>query len=136
MPSPLNQPAPSFAITGSPAAAAETVVCTSAKLLVDVPQYVVLLTGLIDLTIGTSGVSVTLKLKRGTTTSGTAVTSGATWGPYAVTATDEYQFTVMGYDIPGASANLQYVLTATIGSGAATSTVNVVCLSAEVAAYS
>ena len=136
MPSPLNLPAVSFAVTGSPATSAETVIATSAQLIVDTPQYAVLLTALVDITIGTSGTAVTFKLKRGTTTGGTAVTNGAVWGPYAVTATDEYQFTVMGYDIPGASANLQYVLTATIGSGAATSTVNVVCLSAEVAAYS
>ena len=136
MPSPLNQPAPSFTIVASPATSAETVVATSATVIVDVPQYAVLLTGLIDITIGTSGTAITLKLKRGTATSGTGITSGATWGPYAVTATDEYQFTVMGYDLPGNVFLQQYCLTATITNGAATSTVNVVCLSAEVAGLS
>ena len=134
MPSPLNLPASSFVVTGSPAAATETVIATSAQLIVDTPQYAVLLTALVDITIGTSGTAVTFKLKRGTTTGGTAVTNGAVWGPYAVTATHEYQFTIMGSDIPPASHGVQYVLTATVTNGAATSTVNVVALSAEVTA--
>jgi hypothetical protein len=135
MPSPLNMPAPSFAIVASPAAAAETVIATSPKLIVDTPQYAVLLTALVDITIGTSGTAVTFKLRRGTTTGGTAVVNGATWGPYAVTATDEYQFALVGSDTPPASSGLQYCLTVTVTGGAATSTVNVVCLSAEVAAF-
>ena len=134
MPSPLNMPAPNFTVVASPAGSAETVIATSPKLIVDAPQYAVLLTALVDITIGTSGSAVTFKLRRGTTTGGTAVTNGATWGPYAVTATDEYQFTIMGSDLPPASSGLQYSLTVTVTNGAATSTVNVVCISAEVAA--
>ena len=134
MPSPLNQPAPNFTVVASPALAAETVIATSGKLNIDVPQYAVLLSGLVDITIGTSGTAVTFNLRRGTSVSGTAVTTGATWGPYAVTATHEYQFTIMGSDIPPASHGVQYVLTATVTNGAATSTVNVVALSAEVTA--
>jgi hypothetical protein len=127
-------PAPNFTVVASPAGSAETVIATSPKLIVDAPQYAVLLTALVDITIGTSGSAVTFKLRRGTTTGGTAVTNGATWGPYAVTATDEYQFTIMGSDLPPASSGLQYSLTVTVTNGAATSTVNVVCISAEVAA--
>jgi len=87
VPTPINQPAPSFTVAASPAAGSETVVCTVGGVIVDVPQYAVLLSGTIDITIGTSGVTITLKLKRGSTTSGTGVTNGNTWGPFTVVAT-------------------------------------------------
>ena len=136
MPTPINQPAPSFTVAASPAADSETVVCTVGGVIVDVPQYAVLLSGTIDITIVTPDVPITLKLKRGSTTSGTGVTNGNTWGPFTVVAASRYQFCFGGYDLPAAGQGLQYSLTVTVGSGAATSTVNGVSLSAEVTGLS
>lgn len=132
MPSPLNQPAPSTTVVASPAAAAETVIATSAGLIVDTPQFLVVVRASVDLTIGTNGIAVTFKLRRGTTASGTEITSNPVWGPYTVVATDEYQFSVAGTDAPGAVAGLKYSLTATVGSGSAPTTINVVYIEAFV----
>ena len=134
MPTPLNLPTPVVTSGGTIAAGSETVIATSAGLIVDTPQSKVVLRALVDLTIGTNGVGVTLKLKRGTTTGGTAITAGETWGPYVVVATHEYQFSASGYDIPGLCHGQQYVLTATIASGSATTTINNVVLEAFVSA--
>lgn len=134
MPSPLNRPLPAFASAVTIGTDVEHVAVTSPVVIVDTPQYVVVLHGLIDITIGTAGAAITLMLERGTAAAGTPVTSGGTWGPYAVTATDEYQFVVMGLDEPGQAFGSQYVLTVTVGSASGDSTVNAAYLEAIVQA--
>lgn len=116
------------AVAGSPALAAETVIAALAGGGVAYNDQVDLI-GAVDITIGTSGDHVTLKVRRGTDTTGTVV---ATFGAFNVTAADRRNFSVVATDAQAAeSGALQYVLTATVANGAATSTVNAVCLRAD-----
>jgi hypothetical protein len=113
----------SSTILGSPATSAETAICTVGALSLTAGD-VVDLDCSIDITIGTSGVTLTLKLERGAVAGGTII---ATWGPATVVATSRYVLGVNASDVQAAELYGQaYVLTATVGSGAATSTVNAV----------
>ena len=120
-----NRYAHSAAVVASPAAGAETIIAT-----ITLPSQVqtfsaVRLTGYAAFTVGTSGVSAELQIRQ-TDTSGTAlVTSGA----LTVTAADLVGLAVLGFDIVP-SAGQVYVLTLTVGSGAAESTVSAVALDA------
>jgi hypothetical protein len=134
VPSPINRPLPAFATAVAITAAAETVVVTSPLVIVDTPQNVVVLHGLVDITVDATGSAVTLFVRRGATVGGTLITSGNTWGPFTVTATDEYQFVVMGFDDPPIVFGETYVLTAQVTAGAAGSTVNSAYLEAIVTA--
>jgi len=136
VPSPLNRPLPAFATAVAITAAAETAVIVSPVVIVDTPQYVVVLHACIDILIDATGSAVTLMLERGTVAGGTPITKGGVWGPFAVTAAEEFQFTVMGLDEPGEVFGGQYVLTATVTAGAAGSTVNAAYLEAIVQARS
>lgn len=134
MPSPLNRPLPSFATAVAITAAAETLVVVSPMVIVDTPQYVVVLHGLVDITIDATGTAVTLFLERGAAAGGTLITSGSTWGPFTVTATDEVNFAIAGFDDPGMVFGQTYALTAQVTAGAAGSTVNAAYLEAIVQA--
>jgi hypothetical protein len=90
---------------------------------VNTPQQLVVLELAIDVLIGTAGVTVTLKLYRGTVAGAVAITEGATWGPFTCVATDRYSFSAMGYDIPGAMNNGLYAASITVGSASAVTTV-------------
>lgn len=117
----------STTVTGSPALAAETVICTLPGQAITLGAIVDLFAA-VDITIGTSGVTATFKIERGAAAGGTVV---STMGPFTVVAANRYNFAVIGTDTQaGEEQGQQYVLTATIGSGAATSTVNNVCLTA------
>ena len=107
-------------VAASPSAATETVICT-----LTIPEQVVVTEGVIlhgwaALTVGASGVSAQLKIRR-TGTSGTTVKdSGAT----TATAGNLLERGILGFDANEAVNGQVYVLTLTVASGAATSTVS------------
>lgn len=113
----------STAVVGSPAAASETAICTL-PVSTFPDQAIIDLHATVDITIGTSGTAVTLKVRQGSGTTGTTI---ATYGPFTVTAADRRSFSLVATDPNGgALATNQYTLTATVTAGAATSTVNAV----------
>jgi len=112
------------AVAASPALAAETIIGTlniagfGDTSVVSGIQF----DGWAAFTVGTSGVSATLRIRQ-TNVSGTVV---ATTGALTVTAASLVQINVQGFDAaPGAGV---YVLTLQIGSGAAASTVSALSL--------
>jgi len=118
----------SQAVAGSPAAATETIICTL-TLANDLAVIKgVLLEGWFSFTVGTSGVTATTKLRQ-TNTSGTTV---ATSGAATVAATNVVSLGIQGVDTAPLSGTQVYVLTLTVGSGAATSTVSAAVLTATV----
>lgn len=112
-------------VVASPSAGSETIIAS-----VNVPDFGnttitsgVRLHGWAAFTVGTNGVSATLKIRQ-TDASGTTV---ASTGALTVTAANLVAFDVLGADAaPGAA---KYVLTLTVGSGSAASTVSAVHLS-------
>jgi len=102
----------------------ETVVATSSPINADNLEQYVSIEGLLDLTVGTAGTTVTLRLRRGTTTAGTLISQLNTWGPFTVTATNRVNFAIGGYDVPGLSGGIQYVLTVAVASATGNSTAN------------
>lgn len=119
----------SNAIVGSPALAAETIICTTGAINLAVDNAQVLLVAFVEMTIGTSGVLLTLRLRRGSALTSTLVNvgNGAT-----VAATNVVRHSMCYADSPGVVAGVQYSLTAQVGSGAAASTVSDVGLLAFV----
>ena len=115
----------SAVIVASPAAAAETAICTVGALTLGV-QDVVDIEGSVDITIGASGTAVTLKVERGAVAGGAIV---ATFGPFTVVAGNRYNLGINCFDVQQTEQQGQaYVLTATVTAGAAQSTVNAVWL--------
>lgn len=118
----------STAVAASPAAAAETVVCT-----LTIPSDVqanagVYLSGYIAFTVGTAGASATVKLRQ-TGTSGTTIqTSGAV----TATAAALVDRAIVGFDTAPVLPNQVYVVTLTVGSANAASTVSAATLVAVV----
>lgn len=113
-------------VSASPAAGAETIIGT---LVIpdfnNIPlAFGVKLEGYCAVTIGTSGVSATLRIRQ-TNVAGTVIVSS---GALTVVAGNLVAPSVMGSDaLPGVGT---YVLTLAIGSGAATSTVSALTLAA------
>lgn len=115
-------------VAASPAAAAETTIATltlSGDLAV---AQCVALYGYAAFTAGTNGVGATLKIRQ-TDTSGTTIkTSGAV----TVVAASLYDRFISGMDEAPGSVNQVYVLTLTVASGSAASTVSAVTFEAIV----
>lgn len=112
------------AVTGSPAAASETIVATLPAFGDLTVTLGVLITGSIAYTVGTSGTATTLKVRR-TNVSGTTVwTSGAVTSAAAALFAPAFSafdpITVSGFNILGQV----YVVTLTVTAGAAASTVS------------
>lgn len=109
-------------VTGSPATNAETIVCT-----VTTSGDIAALAGCIlmfacSYTVGTSGASARYRLRQTNTSGSTVYDSGAcTSGISAGTLVTE---NIQGFDASPVLPGQVYVLTLTIGSGAATSTVS------------
>lgn len=113
--------AESHAVTGSPALAAITAVCT-----LTFPGFAnvsvvsgVQLEGFVAFTVGTSGVSAKLDIRQ----TGTAGAVIATTGACTVVATNLVTLSVQGIDTAPLTAGV-WILALTIGSGAAASTVS------------
>jgi hypothetical protein len=117
-------PTPAFASAVTNDTDAEFVVLVSPKVIVDDPQFDVVLHGLVDVNFGADATAITLKLKRGSTIGGTLVTAGNTWGPYPVIGSAEGQFVAMGFDDSPAAFGEVYVLTATAAGNDTATTVN------------
>ena len=118
----------SVTVAASPAAAAETVIATltiTEQLAVNLG---VELTGWAAWTVGTNGVSVNLKLRQ-TGTSGTTI---AATGATTATAANLGSGIVQGIDTGPTLPGQVYVLTMTVASGSAASTVSAVYLRALV----
>jgi hypothetical protein len=115
-------------VTGSPALAAETVIATLT--LTDALQVNsnIKLWGWCAFTVGTAGVSATLKLRQ----TGTSGTTLATTGALTVVAANLVSFSIMGVDASPTLPGQVYVMTLTIGSGGAASTVSAVDLRATI----
>lgn len=116
-------------VAASPSAASETIIATLTLSNFANLQVIqgVELSGWAAYTVGTNGVSVTLKIRQ-TNVSGTVINVGT--GALTKTAASLYVDDVMGTDA-GAGVGV-YVLTMTVGSGSATSTVSAVYLSAQI----
>ena len=116
------------AVTGSPAAAAETIIATL-NLNTDLAIVAgVQLWGNAAFTVGTSGTAVRLRLRR-TNVAGTVVAdSGALTGGVAAAAL--LMQDIQGFDTGATSPAFTYVMTLQVTAGAAASTVSAVQLAA------
>jgi len=115
--------ASSASVVASPAAAAETIIAT-----VTIPDDVALALGVLVIgyaafTVGTNGVSANLRIRQ-TDASGTIVKAS---GAVTETAANLDGRSLVGLDT-AASVAQKYVLTLTVGSGSAVSTVSAVSL--------
>lgn len=128
MPSPINTPVPTTATGVTVTTTAETVAVISSPVNTDQNESVVVLDGLVDITVGTGGATVTLKLERGNVAGGTLVQAV---GPLTVTAANRYQASILGIDRPGVVTGQLYVLTVTVASATGNSTVNFAALQAQ-----
>lgn len=118
----------STTVVASPAAAAETIICSAT-----IPGglragQVVLLFAFAAFTVGTSGTAARFRIRQ-TNASGTAV---ADTGALTVTAADLRSNTVIGIDAAEALTGQTYVLTLQVTNGAAASTVSSAALVALV----
>lgn len=125
MSSPVSTPLPSYqaGFTTVSSFSSEQAYQTLSGINCNTPQQVVQLDGTLDVLIGTAGVTLTVKLYRGTLAGAVAITEGASWGPFTVVAADNYSVSIQGYDIPGAVQNQLYTATITVGSASAVTTV-------------
>lgn len=117
----------STTVAASPSGASETIIAQ-----VTIPGEVAVVTGVYlegfaAYTVGTSGVSGNLKIRR-TNVSGTTVVAT---GALTVAAGNLVAPSVNGFDANAPSGTV-YCLTLTVGSGAAASTVSAVCLTCVV----
>lgn len=125
----------SSTIAGSPALAAETIVCQITGLDAALPcASGVFLSGVASFTVGTSGTAVRLRIRQGTTVgAGTVIAdTGALTG--GVAATNLLSQDLQGFDTSAAGlaiTSTSYHLSLQVTAGAAASTVsqtNLVCL--------
>lgn len=136
MPSLINTPAPVIATAVTTSAATELVIVTSSPCNLLVPEALVLIQFEVDFLNSASGATIAFKIRRGTTTAGTLVTSANTWGPFTLAASTRYCFGISGLDQPGESGGITYTVTGTIASNAATSTYETAIISTQVQAGS
>lgn len=116
----------SVTVAASPAAATETTIATI-TLPASISQAVgIEVFGWAGFTVGTNGVSVSLKIRQTNTSGSTIAASGAV----TATAANLSQGVVCGLDTAGVLPGQVYVLTMTVASGSATSTVSAVYLRA------
>lgn len=115
-------------VTGNPALAAETIICTVTTSGDVAAIKGIALEGCFSATIGTSGVSATVKIRQTNVSGATIYTTGAN----TVTAANLYTLGVQGFDSAPVLPGQVYVMTLTVGSGAATSTVSSASLFATI----
>ena len=115
-------------VVASPAAASETIIASLTISQDVIVTKGVFLEGWCAYTVGTSGVTGTLKIRQ-TNVSGTTI--GST-GALTVAATNLVAPSVQALDTAATFPGQVYVLTLTVGSGAAASTVSAVSLFATI----
>jgi hypothetical protein len=116
-------------IVASPAAASETIVATTGPIGLIYDGAAVFVWWFCELTIGTSGVSLNAKLRRGAALTSTLVNVGQA---RTVVAGNLVSFSGCYVDNAAGASAPQYSLTLTVGSGAAASTLTDVMLLAAV----
>lgn len=121
MPS-MAQAYTSSAIVASPAAAAETIVCSVAGVELPSDTALVVVFGYAAFTVGTNGTACRLRVRRGDVTGTVVADTGALTGGVAAAALVEFEN--QGSEAPGALAQATYVLTLTVTAGSAASTVS------------
>lgn len=114
-------------VVASPAAAAETVVCEIDGVTTRTADGEVQLDAGCQLTIGTSGTAVTLRIRRGSDITGVLVAAG---GADTATAGNTRNHLLHAIDRPGMVDGQGYVLTAQVTGATAASTVQATALSA------
>lgn len=115
-------------VDASPAAGSETVIATLALTGFSDTALIsgIVLSGWAAFTIGTSGANANLKIRQTNVSGTTVVATGATTG--GISAGNLVELDCEGFDAaPGVGT---YVLTLTVGSGAAASTVSALMLRA------
>lgn len=115
-------------VVGSPAAAAETIICQIAIPDDLVVTKGVFLSGYCAFTAGTNGVSAGLKIRQ-TSVAGTIIQNS---GLVTVVAASLYDRAIVGFDATQIAAGAIYCLTLIITSGSAASTVSAAELQAFV----
>lgn len=111
-------------VAASPAAAAETTIC-SVVVQGDLSTALgVVLIGWASYTVGTNGTAVTFKIRQTDTAGTTVATSGAETATAATLASKS----IMGVDDGQVAARQVYVLTMTVTAGSAPSTVSAATL--------
>jgi hypothetical protein len=116
-------------ILASPAAAAETVICTTGPINLFTDGAQVLLCWFLDLTIGTNGTGLAIRLRRGTAITDTVLNIAIN---ATVVAANVVRHSGCYFDSPPNVAEQQYSLTAQVNLGSAPSTINDVCLAVMV----
>lgn len=106
-------------IIASPALAAETIVATTGPVNPPVDTALILLFWFAELTIGTSGTALNIRIRRGTALTDTLINVGQA---RTVAAGNLISLCGQYFDTPGAVAEVQYSLTAQVTAGAAAST--------------
>ena len=125
----VNDPTPGTATAVNVVTTAETVAATSPPVNTDGLQTVVSISGVLDVTIGTAGTTLTVKVERGAVAGGTLVTSQ---GPYTVTAAQRVPIPFAAVDVPGVVVGQLYVVTVTVAAATGNSTVNFASISVTV----
>jgi hypothetical protein len=119
----------STTVAASPAAAAETTICTITVPIGDLSIVSgIEVVGWCAYTVGTNGTAGTLKIRQ-TDTSGTTI---ASTGALTRTAAQLVDDSIAGFDTAPAGTSQVYVLTLTITAGSAASTVSAAFLRALV----
>jgi hypothetical protein len=122
----VARPFPAFAfnnvVAGSPAAAAETVICTLSGVNTDGPTQHVFLFGWCAFTVGATGTAVRLRLRQTSVTGTTVVDTGALTGGVAAAGLVSYDLN--GIDQPGDVNAFVYVMTLQVTGGSGVSTVS------------
>jgi hypothetical protein len=120
----------SSTVVGSPALAAITTICSVTWNPASSPAIVsgVEISGWSAFTVGTSGVTAKLDIRRGSTAGAVVATTGL----LTVVAANLVTYSVQGFDTVASSPGQVWVLALTIGSGAAASTVSAAQLYVEV----
>lgn len=111
-------------VDASPAAAAETVIATLSMPTDLAVGLGVLVIGWCTLTVGTDGVSVLTRIRRDSV-AGTAIAASGATSATAATLVDR---SIVGFDTSPTFPNEVYVMTLTVGSASAASTVSAVSL--------
>ena len=118
----------SHAVVGSPAGASETTVCSLTIASDVVVTKGIFLEAWVAVTVGTNGVSLQVKIHH-TNSSGATI---ADTGAVTAVATDLYALSCQGVDAVPVLPGQIYIVTLTVASGSATSTVSAVSLFATI----
>ena len=109
--------APAATITGS----TELVAVTSNGVNTGAPGARVMIRGYLNATAGTVGTTLTIRIRRGTSITGTLVGQADV---FTIVASTINQLAILAVDSPGEVAQQQYVVTVQQGAGAGNGTLN------------